>query len=397
MNTPRLRSVPYPYKAAIAITSDIDCTDSIEKYLAIHHFMDKKVGIPYSNTFFPYHDEKKFSLFSAGQKEKELIVEHIRRGYIEAIHSFGEIEFFERENAYNAIKFLAQNNCYLKMWIDHADAASNLCKYRYNGKGDLKKEKEYHLDLLLEYGIRYVWTERLTNIIGQEKPLKFSHLLQMIDRRKTIKSLKEMCKTAGKIVLSFCGYPKYNYFARNQLFYTAKMKDDNYIYEFVRFNNHYSGAAVGDTFEDLWYLISERTIKKLMHNGGFSIVYTHLGKRFGLESEHGKKTVEALKNLKRYSDKKEVLILTAKNLLDYAVRLKSLNWFYDFKNEELEIHIDSIDDALNGSYLPSPKDLNGITFYTDQKANVLLNQKKLDVTYNSADHTGIRSITISCP
>lgn len=387
--------IPYPYKTALAITSDIDCTDSIEKYLAIHNFMDKEIGIRYSNTFYPYHDKNKFSLLSAGRKEKDLIIEHIRKGYIEAFHSFGEKKNFEREDAKKAIKFLVNNGCHLKMWIDHADAASNLCKYRFYGKGDLKKEKEYHFDLLLDYGIRYVWTERLTNLIGQENCLKPTHLLQLIDWNNTKASLKELCKTAGKIALSLCGSQKYKYFARNKLFYAAEMKDDNFIYEFVRFNNHYSGAAVGDTFEDLWYMISEQTIRNLMHNGGFCIIYTHLGKKFGLNSENGKKTVAALKNLKRRSDKKEVQILTAKNLLDYAVKLKSLKWSYHLNKGELVIDINSIDDELNGLYLPSPAELNGITFYTDEKANVLLRSKKLNVTFNSPDHTGRRSITIS--
>jgi len=395
MFSPKLRLIPYPYRAALAITSDIDCTDSIDKYRAVHNFMDNEIGIKYSNTFFPYHDQHEFSLLSAGDKEKELIVEHIKRGYIEGIHSFGEMKCFKREDAQKAINFLVKNDCNLKMWIDHADAASNLCKYRYYGKGDLDQEKEYHLDLLIDYGIRYVWTERLTNIIGQETRLTPNHLLQLFDRNYRKSSLKELSKTTVKIALSFFGYPKYSYFARNRLFYAAKMKDDNYLYEFIRFNNHYSGAAVGDTFEDLWYLISEKTLKKLMHNNGFCIVYTHLGKKFNFKSENGKKTVDALNNLKRLSDKKEVLILTAKNLLDYAVRLKSLKWSYRLENGEPEIDIISIDDELNGSYLPSPSELEGITFYTDAKAKVLLNSKKLDVTNNSPDHTGRRSITIS--
>jgi hypothetical protein len=62
MQAPELRRFPYPYKAALSITSDIDCTDTCEQYNKIQSFMNEDVGIKFTNTFYPFHDQEKFSL-----------------------------------------------------------------------------------------------------------------------------------------------------------------------------------------------------------------------------------------------------------------------------------------------------------------------------------------------
>ena len=394
MKLPKIRFAEYPYRAILAITSDIDHTEDIHKYQNIHKLMIEEVGIEYSNTFFPYHHDKKFSLLSGSTNDQQIIIDHIKKGYIEALHSFGEMKCFDRKDAENAINFLVQNDCYIKIWIDHADSISNLCKYRFYGKGDLQEEKEYHLDLLLGYGVKYIWTERLTNIIGQGNSITRKHLKQLFDSGFKKNSSKELLKTLVKIFLSKIGSKKYNYFADNNIFQISKMKDSSRVFEFIRFNNHFKGAAIGDSFEDLWYIISGKTLRALKRNSGYCIVYTHLGKNFGIKSELGKRTVSALKNLRNEYENKEIQILTAKNLLDYLLKLKYLNWTYHIEEGQPKIEIKSIDDPVTGSYCPTEKDLAGICFYTSNHTQIYLNSKLLKTQINPGDKSGRTSITI---
>ena len=61
----------------------------------------------------------------------------IRKGSIDAIHSYGEKKDFTRSDALKTLEELKRNKCFPKLWVDHAHAKSNLCKHHYFGKGDV--------------------------------------------------------------------------------------------------------------------------------------------------------------------------------------------------------------------------------------------------------------------
>ena len=121
---------------------------------------------------------------------KELIIKSIKKGLIDAIHSYGEKKDFQRKDAISALNELRKNGCKLDIWIDHAYSSSNLCKNRFYGKGDVPQEKEYHFDLTRDFGIKFIWTERFTNIIGQGTPVKILDLLNIYDNNYPYYSLK---------------------------------------------------------------------------------------------------------------------------------------------------------------------------------------------------------------
>jgi hypothetical protein len=395
MQAPELRRFPYPYKAALSITSDIDCTDTREKYNKIQSFMTEDIGIRFTNTFYPFHDQEKFSLLSSSSDDKAVIIENIKRGTIDAIHSFGEKKNFSRKDAIKALKELEKHDCRLEVWIDHADSASNLCKYRYFGKGDIPGRSEYHLDLTKRYGIKFIWTERLTNIVGQGVPLRFKSLLGIYDGRYPLYSLLNMAKTTAKLILDYLGSPKYNYFKNNALVNIATMHDGKKIYEFIRFNNYYKGAAVGDTFEDLSDLISSRVLKRLKKVGGYCLVYVHLGKKYSPNSNAGKKTVAALRNLKREFDRGRIYVDSVSNILRYYVNTSFLQWSFQVKDGQYYIYIHSIADPISGEYIPKVDQLSNITFYVPARTKLFLNDNEVQrVCFNPPDYTGKKSITV---
>jgi hypothetical protein len=392
---PELRRFPYPYRAALSITSDIDNTDTCEQFMRIQTFMNTEIGIKFTNTFFPFHEDKKLSLLSGKSDHQEMIIDHIKAGAIDAIHSFGEKRNFTREDAKQALDTLKKNQCLLDIWIDHAQSPSNFCKYRYAGKGDVVGAKEYHLDMLKSYGVKFIWTERLTNIIGQGVPLKFSNVLAIYDSDHAVSSIVNLCKTAAKIILGVCGFSKYDFFKSNEVVKISTMVDGQRMYEFIRFNNHYKGAAIGDTFEDLSYLISKDVLEKLKTMQGYCIVYIHLGKKFNLTSTEGKKTMAALLHLRREHEDGWIYIDGASRILNYYIRHKYLNWHAEKRNGWHKIIVNTVDDPIFGAYVPVADDLKGFTFYVPGDARIFINKTEVTgVKNNPPDHTNRRSITI---
>lgn len=397
MNGITLRRIPYPYRAVLCISNDIDGTDTVEVHHEIQSFMRRGIGVDFSNTFFPFHDENKFSFFSSRSGDKETIIAQIQSGEIDAIHSFGEKNDFSRRDAETALAELRQSNCRINIWIDHAESPSNLCKHRFVGHGDSPDRREYHFDLLYNFGIRYIWTERLSNIVGQETPLTVQSVLRIFDKSHPNGSFLQMTKTAAKIFLSWLGVQKYDFFKTNLLVKPAVMQDNRPIYEFIRFNNHCKGAAVGDSFEDLHYLISKRVLERLKKVEGFSIVYIHLGKKFNLASREAKRTVAALRNLRKEFDSGQILLWRLEKILNYSLIVRHLRWDWNHKNGIHQINIQSIDDPLGLFPLSSEENLKNITFYIPNGAEIELRcrgKKILGARRNPPDHRGQESITI---
>ncbi len=393
MKLPALRLVPYPYRGYLVISSDIDGTRTASKFKQIQQFMRQEIGIPFSNTFFPYAGDKSFSLLSGSASDRDIILEHIRNGQIDAIHSFGDLPQFTRADARKAIEALEKAGCRLAVWIDHAEATSNFCKYRFRGQGDNPKAREYHIDILKQYGIRFIWTERLTNVVGQGLPLKLRDLARIYDPACPRSSATQLTKTALKVALSYAGSRKYNFFWRNTPLFPARMLDGMMIYEFVRFNNHFKGAAVGDTFEDLYYCISPRVVARLKARMGICIVYTHLGKKFSPKAE---KTVAALRQLKTESDRRQLKLGNLYELLTYLAILKCLDWNFKQGHDGCGvIEIRSVKDEVSGNRVPQPQELVGVTFYVAGSTRVFLGEKELEVTHNAPDETLQSSVSIA--
>ncbi|MHA1381236.1 MAG: hypothetical protein ACTSRG_22955 [Candidatus Helarchaeota archaeon] len=393
---PELRKFPYPYKAALSICSDIDGTDTYKKFKNIQSFMTEEIGIKFTNTFFPYHDDSYFSLFSGRKGDKDVIIEHIKNGMIDAIHSYGEKRDFSRRDALKALKELEQYNCKLDIWIDHAESRSNFCKYRFIGKGDIPEAKEYHFDLTKNFGIKFIWTERLTRVIGQGVPLSFRSLLKIYDKKYPLDSSINLGKTIAKIILGYFGYIKYNFFKDNELVIISTMRDGQRIYEFIRFNNFYHRDVTrGDTFEDLYYLISKRVLNHLKEIGGYSIIYVHLGKNFNLYSINGKKTIAALYNLKQELERGDIYVDSTSRILNYYIITKFLDWTFEERDHQYYIYIKKINDPVFGEYIPRLEQLENITFYVSGKAKLFVDNREISkIRYNPPDYRGRNSITI---
>ena len=67
-----IRKFPYPFKAALAICSDIDETQTIEEFLEIQRFLCSEdstrlgegLGLEIGNSFYFYDEKRRFSFFT---------------------------------------------------------------------------------------------------------------------------------------------------------------------------------------------------------------------------------------------------------------------------------------------------------------------------------------------
>jgi hypothetical protein len=392
----KLRKFPYPYRAALSICSDIDGTDTKEDFDAVRSLIRDKIGLKFSSGFLPFHEDNKFSFYSGRAGDKKAIIDSIRKGEIDALHSYGHKTDFDRATAQRILKELVENDCRLEIWTDHAYSKSNLCKFRFQGRGDIPDAREYHMDLTERYGIKFIWTEHLTNLIGQDVPLPWLRLGGILDLRHPLHSGLTVLKTGAKLFLGEFGSKKYSYFRKNKLVNISTLADGRKIFEFIRFSNYVWGPNNGDSFGELHYLIAPKVLKRLIKRGGYSLVYVHLGRNFRPETEMGQKAVEALRNLKKEEERGTILVDSTLRLLHYYVVQKFLRWTSEFREGGHWIRIESVDDPVSGPRVPRPEELRGITFYVPGEARVFIREDEVKaIKANPPDYTGRKSIMIS--
>lgn len=397
------RRLPYPFKSALTICSDIDATDTLKEFLTIQEFLNTKnrtdmgigLGLEIGNSFFPIKTRHSpFALISNSKTNKEVIIDLIKLGYIDFIHSFQEENSRKMQKITN---ILLNNGCQLDVWVNHSQAPTNL-GYPDHSLGDNINSNYYHTDFSIKaVGYRFVWIGEVSSIVGQGVPLSLHSFFSALDKKHLILSMyqnvfKEICKYA----LSFL-CKKYSNRKHNDLTYPLRLDDGQYVFGFVRSNVSYRGlSGVATTSSGLVDILREDLLKKLNESGGYMIVYTHLGNNKGYPYI-SKETQNALRLLEREYKKGNIYVTTTAKLLKYYVNNKYLVWHSSINGKDKNIHIVNISDPVRGTFIPAINDLRGITFYTNDPANtyILIQDKKIDeVIRNEIDFTNRRSIMI---
>jgi len=401
-----LRKFPYPYRAAMAICSDIDGTTTVEEFLEIQKFLNTReittmgrgIGLEIGNSFMMYAPpECAISYYSSNPANAQTIEKFIKAGYIDCMHSYGEKADFSRKDAIRAIKELNNNHCKVNVWVDHDTTVDNLGDDCTFGLGDRPNSTAYHSDLTLAYGIKFVWLGRITMVAGQSTPITFVTFTSIYDRDHPIYSLINVTKEFAKNILAVFGDKKYAMHKSYDLMRITRLDDGKKVYEFIRFDNYWKGVATGATSKRLAYVISKRTLKRLKEVGGFMIVYTHLGKNSDCSQVIAKETQTALLDLAGEYERGNIYVTATSKLLNYYLNHKYLNWSHETKRDEITIAVSSVEDPVFGSFVPAIRDLQGITFYVPDrnKAQIYVgNEKITDIQRNPPDYTGRESVTI---
>lgn len=384
-----IRRIPYPYRAMLAICSDLDDTPSPNAYFEIIKYlnstemtsMGRGLGLKTGNSIYFDMPLGHFSYWNADEKCRDTIRTLIKSGHIDCLHSYGDLAT-TRRHAERALEELNKYGCKLGVWVDHGTAPSNFGSDIMKGQGDIRTSKVYHADITTAYGIRYVWRGRVTSITGQGVPRSFKGILNINHPAKSaITHLKEL----SKVVLAHTGNTKYSMHRLNNIMEERSLRSGQTVYEFIRSNPHWGGVSYGDKPDGLPETLTDIFLYRLMEREGICILYTHLGKCDG-DKLFSENTRKALSRLSQYFSEGKILVTTTRRLLDYCNLMHHVKLTKRNSGNRIQYYIES----------SSVDYVDGLSLYAEypEKTEVFLNNRRVDdLCRNQADQTGTPSIS----
>jgi len=395
-----LRKFPYPYRAALSISNDADQTDSIEEFLIIQEYLNtnnitplgKGLNLEIGCSFF---GKGILGLLSNDDKEKNFIIDFIKLGYIDFIHSFNSSK--NRDEHIEIIDILKANDCKIDVWVNHSSSKDNL-GYPLGFNGDNVGSLDYHTDLSInKLGYQFFWQDAVSGIVGQGRPISIFSFFDSFNSQYPFSSfVNNNLSELAKYLLSIFGAERYRMRQSNELVEPTVLDDGQPLFEFMRSNASKDGNWANADSDGLSELINTEFLKKLIEVKGFSIIYTHLGKNNGFPYL-GESAQNCLKELKYYNDNGNIYVTTTNKLLEYYVNTKYLNWSEEFHDDSLRIYINNITDPVRGSFVPSLDDLSGVTFYSENpyKTKVFVGGTEVsDLQLNGKDENSYYSVSV---
>jgi SAM-dependent methyltransferase len=367
-----VRPFPYPYRAMLAISSDIDMM-SAPRFREVHRFLNTReetpsgrgVGLDVGDSMWFYHQPSPaidptvapFAYFGSRRWERpsehaEEILHYIRCGWIDSIHAYGNFskvtdrgEQFTRAHAEHALAELERNELQIGVWINHGDRCNiqNVGRHDYM-EGDVPGSQAYHWDLTRAAGVQFAWTAAESFRYGDESAISEMHC-----------------------------------------------HDGSDVWQFSRFHNASLEDAATDgllpavsrqlrpsrTYAPLWHpphlhvQLSERRLDALVERGQFAIIAQHLGFARPLLGLGGP-AVQALHRLRQRQDAGEILVTRTERLLHYSLAREHVRYTVAREQDRLVIDITGIEDPVGGLVRPTVERLRGVSFYVPEDTLVEL-------------------------
>lgn len=394
-----LRRIPYPYRAILAICSDLDETPDRDVYWETTRFLNTTestrmgpgLGLEVGNSIYFDMPPSQFSYWNTDDSGRAMMRALIQSGHIDCLHSFGDLAC-TRRHAGRALDELARYGCQIPVWTDHAVAPSNFGADIMRGYGDIPGHPAYHADLTLDFGVRYVWRGRVTSVLGQESQRS---LRGIYDGNHRVASAKTIGKEAVKGVLAHWGNTKYRMHGRNRVLRPVTLRSGHHVFEFIRSNPHWGGVSCGETAEGLAQVLRDDALSRLVEAGGVCVLYTHLGKIQRVDEPLGPPTRKALALLAQYSRAGKILVTTARRLLGYCQTVSSVTLLSQIDGDYLTIDVTTGAREIDSSNLLQK--VRGLTVYVSDPARtrITINQRGItSLRRNGPDHTGQRSVSV---
>tara|TARA_B100000131_G_C18125551_1_gene614542 strand:- start:7127 stop:9133 length:2007 start_codon:yes stop_codon:yes gene_type:complete len=347
----------------LSISSDIDST-SKQNFHSINReigSMSNGFGLEFANSvwykatgaergkqiaFIDLHGD------SPGIFEEELNV-MARRGEIDSLHTYGNFSTddfsFTRKVAEEALKYFSKSGIKFPIWVNHGDErnSQNLAYYHYM-EGDIPESESYHVDLMMELGVKYIWDPK--------KRHNFSH--------ESLLEEKEL--RDGTKIWSF---PRYHVIGIKE-----EDKDDFEKIGMKIWNGVEEGTLEGVLWvpQFLHIQLKDSNLRKLVEEGGHCIITQHLGYIHRDDNEFTDQAKAALSNLSGYFKRGEICVTRTSRQLEFNRVRDFLN--YEVINDDgvTLINILSIDDPVFGSEIPKIETLRGIQFTCEDPENTYI-------------------------
>jgi hypothetical protein len=373
-----IRRFPWPYRAMLSVCSDLDETPDAGVYLEIARFLNTRevtamgegVGLEVGNSIYFDMPPGQFSYWGTDERGRSAARALMQSGHIDVLHSWGDLA--ERGHAERNLAELEKHDCRLEVWVDHSRAPSNFGPDIMRGQGDLIGAPAYHADLTLAYGVRYVWRGRTTGLTGQDVPIRPGSFLPMLRWENAITSTVAAVKETAKVALGALGNTRWAPYAANRVCRPCVLRDGNRAWEFLRTNPSWGGPGESATASGIEDVLTPRMLDNLVASEGAAILYTHLGKVADPDTPFGAGTVGAFRHVARLRDAGRILVTTTQRLLRYVTVRDHIRCRAAVAGDRTTITVESVDDPVAGSRLPSAADLHGITLGVESRAPVEL-------------------------
>ena len=388
-----LRKYPYPYRAMLAICSDLDETPNKDIYFETTRYLNtteetslgKGVGLEVGNTIYFDMPEHNFSYTNTDDDGRQKIHKLIESGHIDCLHSFGDFVNDRAliEKHWNTIQAGKRK---IEVWVDHAQAPTNLDNDIMQGQGAEIEKPAYHSDLTIQSGtLAFIWKGRVTSCVAQNVKRSYRAIFNP-------KHVKTSIKT---IVIEFIkgwfarfGSEKYAMHKNNKVLRKSTLVDGTEVNEFMRCNPAWGGVSCFDQTRGIHHILTKSVLDILVNKEGCSILYSHLGKVHSVTEPFTNETRQAFELLAYYQNNHKILTTTTRRLLGYNRTFEELN--FTVRNVDDETHI-----YLSTEY--SIEDLYGLTWYVEKPEQVKLyvNEELFnEIIINQPDMTGKPSISI---
>ncbi len=400
-----LRPFPFPYRAALAIASDIDvCTPAT--FLAVHRFLNGELGLPVADSCFGVGQEPgQLAYFLADGRTPAptapLLEAAIRDGLIDSLHSWGDFNEappepkFLRHLALTFTEHLQRAGLSLKIWINHGSPANRqnfFTRTQSEFVGDDPASPWYTADLAKALGVQFYWGMELTPwpLSIQAPWTRPAHWLRVGGN-----SLKNLAKM-------FLGRRSQQR-RRDQITSLAvplTLRDGWPVWAFSRFNRHPQGLWGRPNRHTLKYALAPAVLGQLVQEAGFLILYTHLGMP---RSDPGplflapdRQALEFLADMYHHG---VIWVATTARLLTYRQVQQTLRWDVLRQGDQLGIHLHTVADPLRSLRQPTVEEVAGLSFYTDRATatKLFLDGRELATRPMPPDHTGRGGLMIPLP
>ncbi|MFT6925938.1 MAG: hypothetical protein ACJAZP_001532 [Psychromonas sp.] len=388
-----LRKYPYPYSAMLAICSDLDETPNKEIYFETARYLNtteetllgKGVGLEVGNTIYFDMPAHNFSYTNTDDDGRRKIQKLIQSGHIDCLHSFGDF-VANRDRLEECWLAVRQGARKIEVWIDHAQAPTNLDNDIMKGQGAEMGKPAYHTDLTVQSGaLPFIWKGRVTSCVAQNSKRSYASIFNL-------KQIKASSKT---ILLEFIkgwfarlGNKKYAMHKANKVLRKTTLIDGTPVLEFMRCNPSWGGVSMFDTARGIHNVLTTSVLNALVKRQGCSIFYSHLGKVFSKEEPFQDKTRQTFELLASYQNRGDILTATTRRLLGYLRSIEELSFSAEEINNQVHIHVTT---------MASANDLQGLTWYVPANKESVLwinNKKYMDLITHGPDECGIHSVSI---
>lgn len=382
---------PAPYRAALAICNDLDCT-SIDDFVEMHRFLNTTrpttlgdgLGLPIGDSYWmftvrPDHD-RGFAYFADLDGTRSPVAPRMREwmqaGLLDVLHTYGNFSQhggFRREHAERAAEELCRWGIHPQVWVNHGDCHNfqNIHgrlgggqdtfaggrPFRYGADGVAVRNLEYHLDITHQLGVRFLWVNDLTQDPGQDRPLPArEHLFD----RNAIKSrgwLRRDVAALGRAWLRSNGDDGDRGEYDNRLLRLYRL-DPGPFYSFPRF-----GRFGPDCMRHLPILLSDDHLDRLVSSGGASVLFIHLGKRPDRASPvFDAAAVSALQATASRYHARDLYVESTSRLLRYVAIRDHVRYSATRRDGKAVLDVERVDDPVLGDFVPSADDLAGLCF-----------------------------------